>query len=186
MKIIPAKLTITAKGLAGNEVIKSHRTLRDIQSIFKDQRSLTEMDLDQKAYEVACYFPVEQGKEGGLFYGFTTLYPGKVGREYFMTKGHFHQKRDTSEFYWGVSGKGALLFMDLDRKVWVEEMVPGSLHYVPGKVAHRTINTGSEPLIFGACWPSDAGHDYETIQREGFSVRIEEVEGSPAIIPNDQ
>ncbi|MEM7107344.1 MAG: glucose-6-phosphate isomerase family protein [Bacteroidota bacterium] len=182
MDIIPPPIQVTQRGLEGTEVSTSQRTLGDIQSIFADQEALNSLDLDQKAYEVACYFPVGQGKEGGLFYGFTTLYPGKVGKEYFMTKGHFHQKIDTGEFYWGVSGKGALLFMDLNRKVWAEEMKPGSLHYIPGRVAHRTINTGDEPLIFGACWPSDAGHNYETIQQQGFAARIKEVDGAPKIV----
>ena len=36
---------------------------------------------------------------GVLQFGTTILYPGKVGEEYFMTKGHFHTILDTSEIY---------------------------------------------------------------------------------------
>lgn len=180
-----APLRINKASLEGSEAVKSTRTLGQIKDIFEDQDALKSMGLDQLAYEVDCYFPVDQGKEGGLFFGFTTIYPGQVGDEYFMTKGHFHAKIDTGEYYWGIEGKGALLFMDQNRNFWVEEMVPGSLHYIPGKVAHRTINTGEEPFSFGACWPSDAGHDYDTILKEGFAARVKALDGEPVVVKQD-
>lgn len=46
---------------------------------------------------------------GVLQFGTTILYPGKVGEEYFMTKGHFHTILDTSEIYYGLSGRGMML-----------------------------------------------------------------------------
>ena len=46
---------------------------------------------------------------GVLQFGTTILYPGKVGDEYFMTKGHFHTILDTSEIYYTLSGKGMML-----------------------------------------------------------------------------
>ena len=48
---------------------------------------------------------------GVLQFGTTILYPGKVGEEYFMTKGHFHTILDTSEIYYGLSGRGMMLVM---------------------------------------------------------------------------
>ena len=45
---------------------------------------------------------------GVLQFGTTILYPGKVGKEYFMTKGHFHTILDTSEIYYGLSGHGMM------------------------------------------------------------------------------
>jgi glucose-6-phosphate isomerase len=99
-----------------------------------------------------------------------------------MTKGHFHAKGDRGEYYWCIKGKGMLIFMDRNRNTWAEEMTPGSLHYMPARVAHRTVNTGNEPMTFGACWPSDAGHDYGTILEEGFSARLLEVDGKPMLV----
>jgi glucose-6-phosphate isomerase len=98
-----------------------------------------------------------------------------------MTKGHFHARRDTAEYYWGITGHGILLFMDEKRNVWAEEMLPGSLHYIPGNIAHRLINSGDSELTVGACWPSDAGHDYAAIVNAGFSARILEKNGRPEI-----
>lgn len=102
-----------------------------------------------------------------------------------MTRGHFHEKREAAEYYWGISGNGLLLLMDEDRSHRVEAVSPGSLHYIPGWTAHRVVNTGDEPLRFGACWPADAGHDYDTIARDGFSARIFCRDGVPVVVACD-
>lgn len=154
----------------------------DLKGVFANEEARQQLDPEQLAYHVQYYFPVDEGTEGGLFFGNTTIYPGKVGDEYFMTKGHFHAKGDRGEYYWSIKGKGMLIFMDRNRKTWAEEMTPGSLHYMPAEVAHRTVNIGDEPMTFGACWPSDAGHDYGTILDEGFSARLLEVDGKPELV----
>lgn len=158
--------------LYGAEVVEDSRTIGDLKGIFTDEAAQAAMDPTTVAYSVRCYFPVPDGTSGGLFFGATFLAPGTVGNEYFMTKGHFHAKRDTAEFYWGIQGEGILLLMNEDRTIRAERVRPGSLHYIPGRVAHRMVNVGEETLSFGACWPSDAGHDYETIREEGFSARV--------------
>jgi glucose-6-phosphate isomerase len=102
-----------------------------------------------------------------------------------MTRGHFHSKLYTAEYYWCISGSGVLIMMDQNRYSKGEEMEPGSLHYIPGGIAHRVANTGDTPLVFNACWPSDAGHNYEEIDINGFSVRLMEEKGRPALIPEE-
>lgn len=61
-------------------------------------------------------------------------------------------------------------------------MKPGSVHYIPGKVAHRVVNTGDEPLVFLASWPSDAGHDYASIRTSGFGKRMVLRKGEPCLV----
>ena len=39
------------------------------------------------------------------------------------------------------------------------------------------VNTGDVPLRFVACWPSDAGHDYEIAGGNGFGARVIEEQG---------
>lgn len=156
--------------------------IADLEGIFANEEARAAMEQEQVAYHVQYYFPVDEGTEGGLFFGNTSIHPGKVGDEYIMTKGHFHAKGDRGEFYWCIKGKGMLLLMDRDRTTWAEEMSPGSLHYLPAEVAHRTVNVGTETMTFGACWPSDAGHDYCTILEEGFSARLLEVDGKPELV----
>jgi len=168
--------------LSGKHIGEKTARIRDLKGIFINESARAALPQDQLVYHVQYYFPVSENTEGGLFFGNTTIYPGKVGDEYFTTKGHFHAKSDRSEYYWCILGKGILLFMDRKRKTWAEEMTPGSLHYLPAHVAHRTVNVGITPMVFGACWPSDAGHDYGTIASEGFSARLLERNGKPELV----
>ncbi len=168
--------------LSGKTVTKTTRRIQDLSDFFDDEAARRRMKPDQILYEVEAYLPVAQGLEGGLFFGRTILYPGCVGQEYFMTKGHLHEKADRGEYYWGLEGEGMLILMDAQRSTWAERMFPGSLHYIPAHVVHRSANIGAIPLIFGACWPSDAGHNYDIVQSEGFSARLMDVDGRPQLI----
>jgi len=168
--------------LAGPAVIYNTKCLADLKGIFEDIHAFEKMSHNQTAYEVDVFFPVKEGTEGGLFFGLTHLYPGVVGEEYFMTKGHFHAVENRAEYYWGIEGEGILLLMDKKRDTKAEYMFPGSLHYIPGFTAHRVVNTSSSILSFGACWPADAGYNYETIATEGFSKRVKKIGNKPVLV----
>jgi len=114
----------------------------------------------------------------------TVIEPGRVGEEYFMTKGHFHAERDRSEIYVGLAGEGRLVMATEDGRPHVEEMRAGAVCYVPGHWAHRTVNVGAEPFVFFATYPADAGYDYGTIEREGFPVLVVERDGRPQVVEN--
>lgn len=111
--------------------------------------------------------------------------PGLVDSEYFMTHGHFHEKRDRTEYYATIEGEGGLILMDGSRKTWMEPMSPGTLHFIPPNVAHRVANTGTIPLRLVACWPCDVGHDYELIRQPGFGARLLKVNGKPSLVRSD-
>jgi len=175
-------ITFINDELKGQKIDRINRKIKDVQDIFFDKKTLAAMDPEIMVYEVESYFPVENNTEGGLFYGITYIYPGKVGNEYFMTKGHFHAIRNRGEFYCTIHGEGMLLLMDEDNNTWGERMYPGSIHYIKGNTAHRTVNTGSTVLSFSAFWPSDAGHDYTTISKHGFSKILVEKDGQPQLV----
>ena len=168
--------------LSGSEVVHTVKRLIELNGIFEDQPAFKNMDGNQLVYEVDAFFPVKSGTEGGLFFGLTHLYPGRVGNEYFMTKGHFHAIENRAEYYWGIEGEGILLLMDKERNNRAEYMFPGSLHYIPGITAHRVVNTGNRILSFGACWPADAGYNYDVIIKKGFSKRVKEVNSKPILV----
>lgn len=168
--------------LRGNNVGSKKTYLKDLDGFFGDEKVRDSMNQDTLVYEVQYYFPVEDGREGGLFFGITTINPGKVGDEYFMTKGHYHEKRDRGEYYWCITGEGMLILMDGERNCRAEKMSPESLHYIPGYTAHRVVNTGAAPLVFGACWPADAGHNYGEIKMRGFSARVLDKDHEPMLI----
>lgn len=169
--------------LAGEHVLQSEKKLKELRGIFADEESRLLMDPETIVYKVQMHAPVAKDTEGGLFFGTTYLAPGKVGNEYFLTQGHFHKIGNRGEYYWGIKGKGILLLMDKSRNCRAEEMYPGSLHYIPADTAHRVCNCGDELLSFGACWPADAGYDYEEIKNNGFSVRLVEIDNEPVLIP---
>lgn len=114
----------------------------------------------------------------------TILQPGHVGDEYFMTKGHFHSVRDRSEIYIGLSGEGRLVMATESGDHSVEPIRPGTINYVPGGWAHRSVNVGDDPLVFFASYVGDAGHDYGTIEERGFPVVVLRGEDGPRVVRN--
>ncbi len=155
----PVELNLENYAMAGAPIINKERKLGDLAGIFQDEIAFSEMDKEQPAYTIQAWLPVAEGTPGGLFFGVSTIYPGKVSNEYFMTRGHFHLQPERVEFYWCIRGKGSLILMNRERNTWAEKVYPGSLHYIGGETAHRLVNTGNQNLIVGACWSSDAGHN---------------------------
>lgn len=168
--------------LSGDRVRETFRTLGDMEGYYLDERARQSLNPKTVVYRVQISEAAQDGQEGGLLLGTTFVEPGLVGDEYFMTKGHFHHIRNRSEYYITVAGTGALILMDENRHTTFEPMNPGSVHYIPFSAAHRVANTGDGVLAFLACWPSDAGHDYETIERHGFSGRLRKIGDKPALI----
>lgn len=178
-----AQMNPASGTLCGAGITETTRRLGDLAGVFADEQARQALPQDRVAYRVLAHMTVPEGKEGGLYFGTSYLEPGLVGEEYFITKGHLHAKLDTGEYYWGLAGEGALILMDEARRCWAERVFPGSLHYIPGKVAHRLANTGNTTLAVGACWLSESGHDYRTITERGFSARLLRVDGQPRLVP---
>lgn len=165
--------------LEGECIQRSEKPLYKLAGIFADTAAFEAMDGAEIVYRVEMHAAVADGTAGGLFFGTSYVNPGKVGDEYFMTQGHCHAKAECAEYYWCVSGEGLLLLAD-EAGARAERMQKGTVHYIPGHTAHRLVNTGSAVLTVGACWGSDAGHDY-TIAQSGFPVRVVD-RGEPTVI----
>ena len=181
----PVNLNWSHGGMTGEAVRESVKKLGDLKGIFRDEAAWRAMDPNQEVYRVRWWPAVAPGEEGGLFWGVTVLQPGKVGDEYFMTHGHFHANRTRAEYYAAAQGSGMLVRMDAERRTWGESMSANTLHFIRGEHAHRVVNVGKEPLIFWACWGSDAGYDYEAIRRSGFGAVVVERDGKPAIVAHE-
>jgi glucose-6-phosphate isomerase, archaeal len=124
--------------------------------------------------------PVPEDRDH-LVYRTTIISPGRVGPEYFMTKGH-HHKRDSAEFYLGMSGTGLMVLQDRSGDLRVEKLLRDVSVYVPPGWAHRTVNTGDDDLIFLAVYLGDAGHDYASIERDGFTARVFATGNGPEVV----
>ena len=122
---------------------------------------------------------------GELLHGISIVHPGKVGDEYFMTKGHFHTVLDTAEVYYCQKGQGYMVMETPEGEWSVEALYPGAVLYVPPRWAHRSVNTSpAEDLITFFVYPGNAGHDYGTIEDQGFRKLVVEQTGKPVIIDN--
>ncbi len=118
---------------------------------------------------------------GQLMYCISKLQPGKIGDEFFMTKGHYHTIASTAEIYLCLAGEGYMLMKTPDGKCTAEKMSRGRMVYVPPYWAHRSVNTGNVPLVSFCVYPGDAGHNYGDIEQEGFGKRIFDRDGQPVI-----
>lgn len=122
--------------------------------------------------------------EGQLAYSTTVIQAGKVSEEYFMTKGHYHSLGNRGELYYGLKGEGLFLMQAETGEVHAEAMCAGTGAYVPPYWGHRTVNTGSEPFVFLAVYPADAGYNYQSIAQKGFAALVVERGGKTELVKN--
>lgn len=155
---------------------KNHlvRKASDMRGYYRDEAALEKLiaennnPLHYEVFEV----PVPE-EHGHLMFCISTLQAGKVGDEFFMTKGHYHTVIETAEIYLCLRGEGFMLMKTTNGKCAAEKMTRGRMVYVPPYWAHRSVNTGdSEPLISFCVYPGDAGHNYGDIEQQGFPKRI--------------
>ncbi len=155
---------------------KSHlvRRASDMRGYYADVAALERLIAERQDpmhYEV-LEVPVPE-KRGHLMYCISTLQPGVVGEECFMTKGHYHSVSNTAEVYLCLRGEGYLVMKTTEGQFAAERMTRGRMVYVPPFWAHRSVNTSQrEPLVSFCVYPAEAGHNYGDIAKEGFSKRI--------------
>ena len=160
------------------------RLLSQMAGMFCDRQAFERLvaEGDPKVYD---FFELGLPETAGdIAFGTSITYPGKVGAEYFMTKGHFHTILDTAEVYYCLSGQGAMLMESPEGDVQLQELRAGAAVYVPKRYAHRSINTGNEPLVTFFAFRADAGHDYGTIETKGFRKLLVEQNGKPTLVDN--
>ncbi|MFD1414369.1 glucose-6-phosphate isomerase [Oceanobacillus jeddahense] len=167
-----------------NEKESSKRYVSNMKGIFHNEAALQQV-VDEEDRLVYEFYELDLPQtEGNILFGTSIVYPGKVGDEYNMTKGHFHTILDTGEVYYCISGQGLLLMENPEGDWDTGEFKPGNAVYTPGRYAHRSINTGDEPLVTFFAFRADAGHDYGTIETKGFRKLVVERDGKPEVIDN--
>ena len=161
------------------------RKLSSMRGQYLDQPAYLKMlaEDDQVLYEV---YEIERPEVAGeLLHGISIVHPGKVGQEYFMTKGHFHIVLDTAEVYHCLKGEGFMVMESPEGDWAVEVLCPGRVLYVPPRWAHRSVNTSPDgDLVTFFVYPGNSGHDYGTIELQGFRKLVIEEAGEPTLIDN--
>jgi glucose-6-phosphate isomerase len=163
------------------------RRLSQLRGAFADEAAYEQAlaQADPVIYTVSAIEPA-QG-EGQLHYALGMIKPGRIGVEYYLTKGHLHAWRATAECYIGLSGEGVMLLEDESSgESRLLPLKPNSIVYVPGFTAHRTINTGETPLIYWGIYPAGAGHDYGAIAERNFREVVVAVDGKPVIMDRER
>jgi glucose-6-phosphate isomerase len=149
------------------------RKASDMQGYYADEAALQRLITaeDDPIHYETFESPVPE-EYGHVKFCISKLYSGVVGEECFMTKGHYHTVPQTGEIYLCLRGQGLMMMKLSDGACRSEEFVPGRMVYVPPYWAHRSINTGDEPLVSLCIYPGDAGHNYGDIKTDGFPQRV--------------
>ncbi|HZZ96008.1 MAG TPA: glucose-6-phosphate isomerase family protein [Jatrophihabitantaceae bacterium] len=157
------------------------RRMSDLDGLFaRDdlRRAMADGD-DPVVYTVTSSPVPEIARE--LPQSVTTIKPGTVDGEFFMTKGHQHPDAQ-GEVYLGLSGVGGVLMHDCVHTEWVE-IQRGVIAYIPPGWAHRSVNIGDHEYSFLAVYPGSAGHDYSWVVEHGMGERVYASAGSYTRVP---
>lgn len=150
------------------------KRLGDLAGLYADTAAFAALlatSSNPVVYEVADFRP--SAENGDLIFGVTRMSPGKVGDEFFLTRGHIHAKADRPEIYYGQQGRGLMQLESPDGETRVVAMGPQTICYVPPFWIHRSVNTGTEDLVMVFSYPADAGQDYGIIeQSNGMRHRV--------------
>lgn len=186
MKTVPFSFNLEGPNFIPDEY-DNHikRKLSNMAGQYQDHEALNNMAAaeDPVLYEV---YEIKRPEiPGEILHGISIIHPGKVGQEYYMTKGHFHTVLETAEIYHTLKGEGYMV-METPEGDWaVEKLVAGGVLYVPPRWAHRSVNIlTDEDLVMFFAYPAHAGHDYGTIETQGFRKLILDVNGKAEIIDN--
>jgi glucose-6-phosphate isomerase, archaeal len=172
----------TKTGVIPEATARYQKHLSDLRGLFLDPAALERRILEEN--DPVCYenYGVSYSEaDGDIFFGTTIIYPGKVGSEYHLTRGHYHRKRHYAETYQALSGHGLVLFEREDGTTRTAELEPGKVTYVAPFWAHRSINTSDVPLVFLWTCSIEAGHDYEGLGARGMRQVVVERNGAPSV-----
>ena len=161
------------------------RNLSAMQGQFLDKEAYDAMLAEEDLLLYEVYELKRPEIPGELLHGISIVHPGKVGDEYYMTKGHFHTVLDTAEVYYCLKGAGYMVMETPDGEWAVEALKPNTVLYVPPCWAHRSVNTSpNEDLVTFFVYPGNSGHDYGSIETQGFRKLVLDRNDAPEIVDN--
>lgn len=161
------------------------RRLLDLRGYFQDPFAYDSILAQDNPLLYEVYEIQRPHESGEMLMGISIVHPGKVGEEFFMTKGHYHAVLNTAEVYLVMSGEGCMVMENPEGETCVEWLSPGRVLYVPPRWAHRSVCTGrKQSLITFFVYPAHSGHDYSSIEHSGFRKLVIEKDGNTEVIDN--
>lgn len=162
-----------AGGMTGNTG-RYEKKMTDLTGLYADEAALQALIRargNPVVYDVEDFKP--GATSGDLIYGITRMNPGRVGNEYFLTRGHIHAQADRPEIYYGQSGHGLMQLESPEGETRIVEIKPQSICYVPPFWIHRSVNVGTKDLVMVFVYPADSGQDYGIIEKSnGMRHRV--------------
>lgn len=159
------------------------KRLSDLRGLFQDDRAFEAAVAgrgDPIVYEVQEY----RVAGSDLFFGTTTMFPGNVAGEYYMTRGHYHARDDRGEVYHVQSGSGALVLENRAGETGSVQLQAGVCAFIPPGWAHRSVVVGDDKLVLLWVCNVDAGNDYSEIVDHGMRLFVVEEDGRPCVRQN--
>jgi glucose-6-phosphate isomerase len=160
-----ASVIEVSTGAMSGKTGRYEKRLSDLDGLYEDAdafRALAGKNGDAVVYAVEDFKPNDNA--GDLIYGVTRMSPGRVGREYFLTRGHIHARANRPEIYYGQQGHGLMQLESPEGETRIVEIGPQTICYVPPYWIHRSVNVGDEDLVMVFAYPSDSGQDYGIIE----------------------
>ena len=152
-------------GSLGGKTGRYEKRLSDLAGLYEHAAAYADavarLD-DPLVYAVEDFRPGDHA--GDLIYGVTRMIPGRIGDEFFLTRGHIHARADRPEIYYGQQGKGLMQLESPAGETRIVEIGPQTICYVPPFWIHRSINISDEDLVMVFAYPSDSGQDYGIIE----------------------
>ena len=160
-----ASVIEVSTGAMSGKTGRYEKRLSDLDGLYEDAdafRALAGKIGDAVVYAVEDFKPNDNA--GDLIYGVTRMSPGRVGREYFLTRGHIHARANRPEIYYGQQGHGLMQLESPEGETRIVEIGPQTICYVPPYWIHRSVNVGDGDLVMVFAYPSDSGQDYGIIE----------------------
>ena len=174
--------TGTLRGATG----RYEKRLSDLDGIYADEAAFAALlrNGDPLVYAVEDLKP--SATAGDMIFGVTRMVAGKVGDEYFVTRGHIHATANRPEIYYGESGSGLMLLESPEGEIRIVEIGPRAVCYVPPYWIHRSVNVGRDDLVMTFAYPADSGQDYGIIAASGGMRQriVEDREGGWRAVDN--
>jgi len=184
----PASCQVSLKaGTMSNPTSRYEKRLSDLEGLYADAAAFSALLAkgDDVVYDVAEYRPSD--KPGDMIFGITRMSPGRVGEEFFFTRGHIHAKSNRPEIYYGQKGIGLMHLEAPDGETRIVEIKPQTICYVPPFWIHRSVNVGDEDLVMMFSYPADSGQDYGIIERSGgLAKRVFAANGGWVLVDNPE
>ena len=129
------------------------RTLTSMKGQYHDISAYEAMLAEGDALLYEVYELARPHESGEVLHGISIVHPGKVGDEYYMTKGHFHTVLETAEIYVCLAGQGVMV-METPEGDWaVEALTPGRLVMPKAVKTARSVRRASNSSVSVALAP---------------------------------